>query len=338
MKKMHFGIILTLVLFLTFSCKKEVTISGQVIDAGTSLPVSGATVELGLLGDFTDVNGNFEIVGSPEGSYLLKITRDGYLSSSTEIVVGKKDQSNIKIPLQMDNLFLTVFQNEFTVTDSAGTESLIVLSNHSWTIECDQSWVTFSEISGTGNDTIVISYSKNLEIVSRVANISIIGQNKSQEVKISQKATPLIISYAIVSADYQIVVDYIKNHSTLSGYYHSYYGDYEYYYGASVYYNNFDLALDVRRQQDPLGYLTYLNDVQAQELLFNRLNEAIVLIINDKFSNQTSYNGEQEVYYEVTFRTYDPSFTNNRHRTYKILCKCVDTGKFECVNNPVFQN
>ena len=134
------------------------------------------------------------------------------------------------------------------------------------------------------------------------------------------------IRFTMSCSDYQIIVDWVKNNDTLSNYMDPQYNNTEYYFGASSHYCNFDMRVNKRRANDPNGYLTNLDDDQAKEELFRRLQLAIEILLETKYPDaQPLVNGVQ-LYVEVTFQTYEPGRYN-----YMMKFKCVDVGKFEYV-------
>jgi len=137
------------------------------------------------------------------------------------------------------------------------------------------------------------------------------------------------INYTISKDDYQLIVDYIANHETLYVYM-SQYPNTEYYYGASSYYGNFDCRAYKRVENDPLGLLEGLSDEQVVEEINNRLKEAIALFAELKFPTQEPIENGTQVYYEISYKTYDGA-----PHYYKTKVKCIDTGKFEYFSGPI---
>jgi len=67
---------------------------------------------------------------------------------------------------------LTVTPPNQPVTYTAGVINFMVATNCNWTASSDQTWCTVTP-SGTGNGTIVATYSQNLNTSPRVANITV---------------------------------------------------------------------------------------------------------------------------------------------------------------------
>ncbi len=134
------------------------------------------------------------------------------------------------------------------------------------------------------------------------------------------------IRFEMTCDDYQIIVDYVKNNDTLSAYMHPVYDNTEYYFGASSYYCNFDMRVYKRRENDPNHYLDNLTDEEALQVIFDRLQEALKILLETKYPDaQPIVNGVQ-LYAEVTFSTYEPA----RHK-YMMRFECTAPGRFEYV-------
>jgi hypothetical protein len=77
-----------------------------------------------------------------------------------------------------------------SVTGSSGTTSFSVTSNSSWTTGSDQTWCTVTP-SGTGNGTIVATYTANSSLSSRMATITItVAGLTPVTVTVTQAGTP----------------------------------------------------------------------------------------------------------------------------------------------------
>lgn len=137
------------------------------------------------------------------------------------------------------------------------------------------------------------------------------------------------IDYTISKTDYQLIVDYIVNHETLSVYKDPNYDNTEYYYGASSHYGNFDMRVYKRKANDPLNYLEGMSDDEISVEIFNRLKEAVVIFAEIKFPAQEPIENGTQVYYNITYHTYEPG-----HHYYKMKIKCTSTGKFEYFSGP----
>jgi hypothetical protein len=85
---------------------------------------------------------------------------------------------------------LTVSPLNQNVTSASGTTRFEVATNVDWTAACDQPWCTVTS-SGSGNGTIIATYTANSETGSRTALITVTGQGVSKtEVTVTQSGVP----------------------------------------------------------------------------------------------------------------------------------------------------
>ena len=153
---------------------------------------------------------------------------------------------------------------------------------------------------------------------------------------------PTIRYEMTLSEDFQIIVDYVTNNPDIpndidpeipnDGYLDDYYPETtEYYYGANSYYRNFYLKLYKRRLYDPLGLLEGLTDEEALENMFERINVAIGIFLDAKFPNAEPIQNGVEVYYAITYETYEENSVRNH---FTVTYKCVGIGEFEYISGP----
>ena len=136
--------------------------------------------------------------------------------------------------------------------------------------------------------------------------------------------------YTMVKSDYDILVQYIKTHPELSGYFDDYYENSEYYYGASTYYDNFDMRVYKRQDNDPLGLLGGMSDEEIKVLIFERLKEGLDVFLEIRFPDAQPVSNGVQVFYEVFFATYEPG-----NYFYKMRFKVTGEGEFEYVEGPI---
>ena len=80
------------------------TIEGRVVDSETQSPLIGANVSVAstVLGAATDMEGHFEILNAPVGSYALKIGYVGYETVfKTDVIVRSQRQTTVNVQLKM---------------------------------------------------------------------------------------------------------------------------------------------------------------------------------------------------------------------------------------------
>jgi CarboxypepD_reg-like domain len=109
------------------------TIRGQVIDREAKIPLIGATVVIlntqPILGNVTDVEGNFKIENVPVGRHTLRISYIGYEDALiSEILVGAGKEVVLNIPLieslqLMEEVVITAEEQKGTPNNEMTTVS-----------------------------------------------------------------------------------------------------------------------------------------------------------------------------------------------------------------------
>lgn len=80
------------------------------------------------------------------------------------------------------------------VTFNAGTTSIDIVSNTTWSVSDNAGWVTITPESGSGNRTITADYTSNTSTVSRVCSVTVAGGGMTRVVTITQAAAPVNLS------------------------------------------------------------------------------------------------------------------------------------------------
>ncbi|MDW3194623.1 MAG: BACON domain-containing carbohydrate-binding protein [Cytophagales bacterium] len=81
---------------------------------------------------------------------------------------------------------LSISPSSLTFSQSGGTESFDITSNVSWTLNHDNEWLTISETSGTGNQSIEVTAESNPDENERQGTITISGDGLSSSLSIDQ--------------------------------------------------------------------------------------------------------------------------------------------------------
>lgn len=110
------------------------------------------------------------------------------------------------------------------------------------------------------------------------------------------------VSFKMSKEDYDIIVVYsIAEHGKTSKYVTS-----EYYYGSSSNYDNFDLRIKNRRNTEfPVEGFDGLSDEEAEALMYERMLEGIVIMLERKFPEATSEVNGIDVFYNVTVISFE---------------------------------
>jgi hypothetical protein len=82
---------------------------------------------------------------------------------------------------------LSVSPTSLSFGSSAGTQSATVTSNVSWTVSADQSWITVSPASGSGNGTFGVSAAANTG-ASRSGTVTVSGGGLTATIAVTQSA------------------------------------------------------------------------------------------------------------------------------------------------------
>jgi PKD repeat protein len=116
-------------------------------------------------------------------------------------VIAKDSAGNRSAPSQplpvytLAEQILKVSANALTLSRAADTTKFEITSNISWTIECDQNWLTIMTYSGLGNDTITITVSENPDAAPRTAHVTVSGTDvETQIISIIQESGTIGIS------------------------------------------------------------------------------------------------------------------------------------------------
>ncbi|MFR9526300.1 MAG: BACON domain-containing protein, partial [Rikenellaceae bacterium] len=118
---------------------------------------------------------------------------------------------------------LTLSKSEESLTSAAGSFTVDLAANTDWTISGVPTWITLSPTSGSGNQTLSLSYTANSLTTDRVATITISSDYLEQELTITQAAFVPILTLSkseesLTSAAGSFTVDLAANTDwTISG-------------------------------------------------------------------------------------------------------------------------
>jgi Viral BACON domain/Secretion system C-terminal sorting domain/Trypsin-like peptidase domain len=112
------------------------------------------------------------------------------------ITISAPGFGSIKVTVTQSGapLILNVNPSNQNVGSTAGNTAFIVTSNTIWAVSANSGWITATP-SGTGNDTIQVTYTENIAIIERIDTITISAPGfGSIKVTVTQSGAPLILS------------------------------------------------------------------------------------------------------------------------------------------------
>ncbi|WP_291856727.1 choice-of-anchor J domain-containing protein [Marinilabilia sp.] len=143
------------------------------------------------------------------------------------------------------------------------------------------------------------------------------------------------VVFTMTTPDYQLIVDYVKTEIDGGADYLNSYKTGEYYFGADAYYENFDLRLSNRTEKNVPGF-EGLSTEDAVALTYERLTEAVEVMLMEKYPDATAQVNGVDVHYIITVETYENDLSRG---LYTFNFKCVKSGpnpEFELVEAPEF--
>lgn len=128
------------------------------------------------------------------------------------------------------------------------------------------------------------------------------------------------VNLTMTSSDYQLIVDYVRDNidSDLI----DSYGTADYYTGASAYYENFDLRVSERVENNPDTYGT-LTEEEAMELIDEKVQEGIIYMLQSKYTNAVPDIAGIPVDYFITYDTYNNDYSRGN---YTVHYRCTSAG------------
>lgn len=192
------------------------TITVTQVAASPTLSVSSNSVSIANAQNST---GNFQIISNTDwtissdqswlsvsplnsnGSAWITLTatsaNPNINKRSATITVSANGVSNQSILVEQDgaSTIFSVSVASLNVGSSTGATSFSVTSNIAWTSLIDQSWVSISPTSGSGNSTINVNYDANTLTSERTCTITINGANGDKKyIEITQAGVAKTLS------------------------------------------------------------------------------------------------------------------------------------------------
>jgi hypothetical protein len=113
---------------------------------------------------------------------------DGTLRATTNIPLYVDGALVYGAPPSTSGTNLTVSPTSLSFASAAGTSSVSVTSNVSWTASANQSWITVSPVSGSNNGSLAVSVTANTGTTARSGTVTVAGGGISRTVTVTQAA------------------------------------------------------------------------------------------------------------------------------------------------------
>jgi endo-1,4-beta-xylanase len=81
---------------------------------------------------------------------------------------------------------LTVSPPTLSVASAAGSSTVTVTSNTSWTVSDDQTWITTSATSGSNNGSFTVSVAANTGTTNRTGTVTVVGGGITRTISVTQ--------------------------------------------------------------------------------------------------------------------------------------------------------
>ena len=117
-----------------FTLLHSATVYGKITDFKTNQPLSGAnvfiTVEGELIGGVSDVDGDYQIENTPEGTHNLEVTYVGYKNHFEVIEIGSRRKYEVNIQMnskaiQSEEILITEELRKEKKTEAPASKEVI---------------------------------------------------------------------------------------------------------------------------------------------------------------------------------------------------------------------
>lgn len=153
--------------------------------------------------------------GSGNGEVSVRVEENSSTEPRTATIrVTGKQSKTVEIAVRQEarNVDLTVDINQLSVPETSSVVSFSITSNDSWSVSCNQPWITLSPQQGTGNGEVSVSVTANSSNEERTATIVVSGAHgKTVEVYLTQDAHVEAVTELVNGKEFASL---IKNIST----------------------------------------------------------------------------------------------------------------------------
>lgn len=134
--------------------------------------------------------------GTGNDSITLTVTANGTTSARTASLSFKGGSAAYTLPVTQNSTasFLTVTPSTHTGINTGQTLGASISSNVSWTVSCNETWVTLLKTVGSGNDSLYFTLAANGTINKRTGTINVTTGSITQTLTLTQDSTPAYLT------------------------------------------------------------------------------------------------------------------------------------------------
>ena len=144
----------------------------------------------------------FPTEGNGNGGFAISYTENTSTASRTATVTVNGEISSetvtvIQAGVQIDNLALS--SNSLIAPQTAGSGTIDVTSNVSWTVTDNVGWITVSPTNGSNNGSFTITYTANGNTSSRNGTVTVTGGGLTETVSVTQAGSAANLALSATS-------------------------------------------------------------------------------------------------------------------------------------------
>jgi hypothetical protein len=150
------------------------TVKGTVSNEYNKL-LPGAILNIkgnGVNRSITVTNGNYIFDSLQPGSYNFSVKKDGYIETSASASITPGDTTTKDFVLKAGTAYFNLLSDSIIVGKPyAGTFTIKVASNTSWTVSNANNWLTPDKLNSNGNDSVTVSIAASAQDSTRQGNV-----------------------------------------------------------------------------------------------------------------------------------------------------------------------
>jgi Leucine-rich repeat (LRR) protein len=134
--------------------------------------------------------------GNGNGTVTVNVTENSTVSTraATVTVSSGTLTQQVAVTQAAAGAALSLDKASIPATAEAGTYTIAVTSNSTWTAESNADWCTLADDSGNGNGTVTVNVTENSTVSTRTATITVSSGTLTEQVAVTQAAASLTLS------------------------------------------------------------------------------------------------------------------------------------------------